>query len=588
MLNIPESIKTLFQTDGVFKNFRVHFPNGEHADLTNSDIVSESVKFTESICSKEVFQFGLSERSQIEFECVNVPNIYGVTIECGIEIDTSSLSASEIAEIQSGTYDGTLVLEADSDIGFGYYHIPYGVFVVQNCPRSQGAMKHRRVTAYSLQGADNIRMSSFLRYKFSTPIRQLKGVKNMSQNVPILLACNNNDISELQTEETELTFHTVGTTQAPYANWEYDGITYRVRPSQTAHDFKNSEITDWWSTIGNNNLTFVRFTCDIDYAPLEPIINRLEELHAPDEVIKIALAFMTVYYDMWYSQFAFDDPTDTGYIYPFANEHMSRGIVFNDGNITRLEIAKFYTSGVEYEYIDAVGIVSNPQAYMYTLTDTDKALQNIQINATGTFEDLSGVRNTYTDALDISKLTDGYTEIHGQFRRAGRNGNAEYISISKASPVSMTPEEYSELWWDEYDIEPVGTVTATYNDVDAGQEQTVVFPSGTGQSQYLMNDNYFLKNLNVSESSLTGQTLDEYVLSLLESNFIPKLSDIAFTPVTLDAIGLPYLEAGDYLEIDNADGGTVGTYILTRTISGIQTLTDSIESKGGEVMGNGS
>jgi hypothetical protein len=152
----------------------------------------------------------------------------------------------------------------------------------------------------------------------------------------------------------------------------------------------------------------------------------------------------------------------------------------------------------------------------------------------------------------------------------------------------MTPEEYSELWWDEYDIEPVGTVTATYNDVDAGQEQTVVFPSGTGQSQYLMNDNYFLKNLNVSESSLTGQTLDEYVLSLLESNFIPKLSDIAFTPVTLDAIGLPYLEAGDYLEIDNADGGTVGTYILTRTISGIQTLTDSIESKGGEVMGNGS
>ena len=76
MLNIPDEIKALFKNGSAFKNFHVHFPNGENADLNNDDIVAESVQFTESICSKEVFQFGLSERSQIEFECVGVQNIF--------------------------------------------------------------------------------------------------------------------------------------------------------------------------------------------------------------------------------------------------------------------------------------------------------------------------------------------------------------------------------------------------------------------------------------------------------------------------------------------------------------------------------
>lgn len=100
MLNIPAEVKTLFKSDSVFKNFHVNFPNGEHTDLNNDDVISESVSFTESICSKDVFQFGLSERPQIEFECVNVPNIYGVTIYCAIEICVDSLGAQWISDHQ--------------------------------------------------------------------------------------------------------------------------------------------------------------------------------------------------------------------------------------------------------------------------------------------------------------------------------------------------------------------------------------------------------------------------------------------------------------------------------------------------------
>lgn len=111
MLNIPESVKALFKTDGVHKNFRAHFPNGEMADITNESVVQESMHFTESICSQDVFRFGLAEASVLEFETVGVGNMYGMTIEASLEIDVSSLTPAEIAAIEAGTWDGTLDAE---------------------------------------------------------------------------------------------------------------------------------------------------------------------------------------------------------------------------------------------------------------------------------------------------------------------------------------------------------------------------------------------------------------------------------------------------------------------------------------------
>ena len=61
MLNLPESIKALFKRDSVLKNFRVHFPNGGFSDITNENIVEESVKFSESLCSQNIFRFGCAE-----------------------------------------------------------------------------------------------------------------------------------------------------------------------------------------------------------------------------------------------------------------------------------------------------------------------------------------------------------------------------------------------------------------------------------------------------------------------------------------------------------------------------------------------
>lgn len=96
MLNIPQVIKDQFKIDNVLKNIRISFPNGEHADICNDQIVKETLKFDESISSREEVKFGLCESSQLSFECVDVENIKGMEIAADIEIDATGIT-SDIA-----------------------------------------------------------------------------------------------------------------------------------------------------------------------------------------------------------------------------------------------------------------------------------------------------------------------------------------------------------------------------------------------------------------------------------------------------------------------------------------------------------
>lgn len=95
MLNIPEEVKRLLKQDSVRKNFRVHFPNGEYDDITNGNLVAESVVLTESLCSEQNIKFGLCEASQLEFETIGVGNIKGCEIEAFIEVDISNTEISQ-------------------------------------------------------------------------------------------------------------------------------------------------------------------------------------------------------------------------------------------------------------------------------------------------------------------------------------------------------------------------------------------------------------------------------------------------------------------------------------------------------------
>ena len=621
MLNIPESVKTLFQMDGVFKNFRVHFPNGEHADLTNSDIVSESVKFTESICSKEVFQFGLSERSQIEFECVNMPNIYGVTIECGIEIDTSSLTASEIADIQSGTYDGALVLEADSDIGFGYYRIPYGVFVVQSCPRSHGAMYRRRVTAYSLYPIEEKNVFGGL-FQSVTPF----------ENVKLSMPALNAVLGKNELEKTAL--RTDVTTGVPVVGYFYNSNKHSIAVNiDNVSSYRRIYVGGDFSVVNYQTdyekyEYFGRCVAEmLDNAGIDILYDKngekkftdtesamrayMPEIFAP--VVKYRTIIATQSETTNERDTSYSTPIYSGVLTPVFS-YGGKGVVSDSTTFKYNKI--FYSASYawmlegltslwkvtvsDYTTGDTIATITYsptekfPTAPNFTCTYIDgfRYRQNtdeptaLLISPTLTIPNAirqdggkTGTGYSYANAFSWKNAVDGLLELNAQFGRFARDGEFERIEIDRSNPIQISASEYSEVWWDDYSIDGVGLITYRF-----GNNDTVAYSIGAGGSEYDMTSNYLLEHYVTDDT----ETAIGQIQALLDSYFVPKLDDLRYLPADGEMIGLPYLEAGDYIEIASGSGETIGTYILSRTISGIQNLTDSIESKGGEVLNNGS
>lgn len=120
MLYIPEEVKEILKKDSIKKNLRISFPNGERADITNENIIAESMSFTESICSRDYLKFGLCEAPAIEFETVGVENIKGMEIEAAIEIDTSTMEKAEITlPLVDQRTKFEIVIMGDVDI-YGY------------------------------------------------------------------------------------------------------------------------------------------------------------------------------------------------------------------------------------------------------------------------------------------------------------------------------------------------------------------------------------------------------------------------------------------------------------------------------------
>ena len=717
MLTVPSSIKALFIKDNVHKNFRVHFPNGEYSDITNENVVAESVRFTESLCSQDVFKFGLAEASVLEFEAVGVGKMLGMTIEAGIEIDCSSLSDADITAIQADPGDGVLLTDykpstslptavfesgdiststgadssdssrirtigyiyADSvdtiklkfylanaaytyarvfyyDSNFAYlsygqasvsqsagrldfdkdfslpvgtayirvvvtynaqaisinypfysYRIPYGTFVVTDCPRNHEAMAHRQVTAYSpfSQVIDKI-----TQYPASDYEKGKDGLWRKSSfdavNVYAWLASR------------------IGGALPSYIT---ENFTRSLLYSTS--NFRTVTFTDWDSEVAGQaqlvmNAEFYA-TDDLTY----PTSQELWEINIGTFDTAGALAFINNAVDTYGDALKLiTSPRGyfTAYMRPRAYYgtdpayYDANGVLIDYFNLKHDEsVAYMYQSDGPFsggnEFFPSDAMILFPKHIrldLYvnnTLTDTFETTATVaptiyELTPNTPFQNVY-IRREPSQTKKITHGAETYTayryqnrfsvldklvpalEIEGKFCKYKRTSDGiEFISLG-TSPYSYSASEYQVLWWDEYDIDPVGTVDVTYTDEDNEVEYSVSI--GNGTSVYAMEDNSVIARLagsqyDISNDAVTilgGQADAEYVI---EHIFKPKAINMGFTPIEATAIGMPWLEAGDKLQFTAGDGTVVTTYLLRRELSGIQHLVDTIEAKGGEVI----
>lgn len=612
MLNLPEAVQDLFRTDSIRKNFRVQFESGTRADLTNQNIVAESVKFTESICSQDVYRIGLAELCVIEFETVGISDMRGEKIRCYCEIDTSTLTASQISAIQANPGDGELVLAAASDLGYGFYRVPYGEFIVSACPRNHENMEHRQVTAYS---PDPFRSPNPIETaRLITPI--WRSTLNYYRPDVALLA-----IGQLAFHDRALLLQ-LGFTEEQGAVGSYGVFSYGSGAEFTVQNNSNQTLkiqltslrAQSYSNIGigpgiSDTIIGFELSTGEPYSFFYLRKRLLEDLQSLD--VKLTTATITngptvpiksfedfarlvttgrpvvngVRYgtNPFYALYPFAIFADTNYASSNADSRPFDAALFTATCIGapswipiwyigipcsyEIKVTNQTTGQVNY-YRTFVDSNSSPVRQSYTYSPpADLPLLGKRLDFTN--DDPVIGQSNFWGAYDMGKLITDYLEIMGCFSRPSRLGGSDVFALSDDSPFTINRPDYESVWWDEYAGETIGLIRFTIKLSDT-ENTTLDYRFGDGLGVYDMSDN----NLFV-ETSCTK----EEAIATLQAHLVPALNGLALGTVELEGRGQPELESGDFLRIQAAET-TLSAYITRQSIAGEQRLKNSIEQVG--------
>lgn len=611
MITTPDEIKQLFFTDSIRKNIRIVFPNKEFPDITNSNLIAESFSFSESICSRDKLKFGLCEASVVKFETFGIGNINGKEIDVFHEIDITSLGEEFIN--QYGI--------RDNSVAFPFYRIPYGRFVVKSCEK-QADMTRRKVVAYTKEITwDNV----------PNPVEKAKynggmDVKENSPykfNVPAVIHSNlyEGDV-DLFNDKTAITrksgdffqpivlISTVSTGSGSYNTNKYSGHIY---------------LECVYATISNNddadNLFWINCGKIIDDG-LEAFMNRFDEIinntiyawRYSRKMSSDELRQSLNYGFYKYLKYSYESGTysesflpldDHKYIYPCINSEndnaykmhgvssyiaipyraiivVNENIVYNNSHQTRERLRE--TFDIRNADDNTIYKINNlPQIYMSV-----ERKKYTSGNNTGYRAD--------KEKIDYRKLIEAYAEFNGYFGRHTRRGDFEFFRINnyfgRYPKEDLYPSDnifpsdpnggvfqgsqYISAWYDDSYTKPYDRVSVTYKNEDDKEaydyyqivpEDTPGYVADNYQS-YSLSDNYLISNCRFN-SKVISEILEELG---------QHIGNIRYMPASVDIKGMPWLEAGDVINILTKDDG-IETIVLSRDLSGIHTLKDSLESK---------
>lgn len=598
MVRVDYRIQPLVAKYGVRRNFRVLFPNGERADLTSADIIDDTVELSESVCSETVFRFGCIERSMISFECMGVENIQGCQIRAGLEIDISSLDPAVIPYIQDsiarGWDDGEIVLEEDSDLGWGYYRIPYGLFWVESCPRDHGNRKRRKVTAYSADinkasPVERVRLATYAPGydTFQAKPYHLAAV-NAGWLTPDLFTAWNfrrdtgsnynyyrwSDIQAAASTEIKSFSVTEGghtyevTIAAKYAVMDYEGRMSGSNTCELGQINLSGFDTDaaWYD--------FQKFFADNGVS--EPAVAAHTRL--PRTYLQPHLTYdkLDQYGGSKYDHAPIYWLPDYGcpfymQVYRTQSLHANGAVrlmwdmtvAFAIDGVTQESKSYFPASAVEASIyqIYAVGYNFGGQSSLY-------------YKATDKYEANNVAYYSFVDSYKSTAVLSPYLELHARHIRVDRKGLPQIIRLNNSSPTAIPAEKIESIFWEDSQISPIGEVDwrrrrSTVDDPDATITGTDFVGNG-GRSIYKMLNNAYLLAENYNSSPIPGY-------------FFPYLSQSEFTPYEAVIHDLPWMQPGDAIELATADEDTptLTSFILTQKIRGVKSLRQEITASGG-------
>ena len=189
------------------------------------------------------------------------------------------------------------------------------------------------------------------------------------------------------------------------------------------------------------------------------------------------------------------------------------------------------------------------------------------------------------EELPGKTVIEAICEINGCFGHIGRNGKLRYVVLEQMIE-GLYPADELYPADDLYPADPMGTTEVSRNNYISCQyedfrvqhidklqirqeENDIGAIAGTGDNCYIIEDNFLV----YGKSAADLQTIADNVLSVI--------GVVWYRPAQVEARGNPCLEVGDGILL-HTTRETIYTYILQRTLKGIQALKDSYTAEGEE------
>lgn len=195
-------------------------------------------------------------------------------------------------------------------------------------------------------------------------------------------------------------------------------------------------------------------------------------------------------------------------------------------------------------------------------------------------DDMIVERTISPEKMPATDILKAICEINGAFGQIGRNGKFKYVVLENAEEQVYPSDElypsddlfpndgavesfhkslYISCEYEDYEVQSITGIQIRQEENDIG---VIV---GENDNAYVVEDNFLVYGKGSEE--LRG----------VADKLLGRIAGVVFRPCELEAKALLYLEPGDYVKI-YTNRMIFCTYILNRTISGIQSMKDSISS----------
>jgi hypothetical protein len=197
--------------------------------------------------------------------------------------------------------------------------------------------------------------------------------------------------------------------------------------------------------------------------------------------------------------------------------------------------------------------------------------------------------STIGESVSGKEVLSCICEINGCMGHMGRDGKFHYIYLEQ-NIQGLYPRNDLYPADDLFPRDPKSNrigkdlyITAEYEDFLVKtinklqireQKNDIGVIVGTGDNAYVIEDNFFVYGKGTKE------------LNGIAKNILSKIRGIVYRPFTADCKGNPCLEVGDAVRLPTRYE-LIESYILKRTLKGIQALRDDLEADGEEYRTNG-